>query len=110
MISTSDLFDVLKIGMLQMRRMILGLALACAGPVCGAFNLDPPGAQYVGEGGAGKTPLARIISAVWGWDPNGSTRLGFGTSWKMKPGGLEVVAEATNCCHPALEPARRNLR
>jgi len=77
-------------------RMILGLALACTGPVCGAFNLDPPGIQYVGEGGAGKTPLARIIAAIWGWDPDGSTRLGFGTSWKMKPGGLEVVAEAYN--------------
>ena len=77
-------------------RMILGLALACTGPVCGAFNLDPPGIQYVGEGGAGKTPLARIVAAIWGWDPDGSTRLGFGTSWKMKPGGLEVVAEAYN--------------
>jgi hypothetical protein len=77
-------------------RMILGLALACAGPLCGAFNLDPPGIQYVGEGGAGKTPLARIVAAIWGWDPDGSTRLGFGTSWKMKAGGLEVVAEAYN--------------
>ncbi len=77
-------------------RMILGLALACAGPVCGAFNLDPPGIQFVGEGGVGKTPLARIIAAIWGWDPSGSTRLGFGTSWKMKPGGLEVIAEAYN--------------
>ena len=77
-------------------RMILGLALACAGPVCGEFNLDPPGIQYVGEGGAGKTTLARIIAAIWGWDPDGSTRLGFGTSWKMKAGGLEVVAEAYN--------------
>ncbi len=76
--------------------MILGLALACAGPVCGEFNLDPPGIQFVGEGGVGKTPLARIIAAIWGWDPEGSTRLGFGTSWKMKPGGLEVVAEAYN--------------
>jgi hypothetical protein len=77
-------------------RMILGLALACTGPICGEFNLDPPGIQFVGEGGVGKTPLARIIAAIWGWDASGSTRLGFGTSWKMKPGGLEVIMEAYN--------------
>jgi len=77
-------------------RFILGLALAFAGPVCGALGLDPPGIQFIGEGGAGKTPLARLVSAVWGWDPDGSTRLGFGTSWKMRSGGLEIVAEAYN--------------
>ena len=77
-------------------RLILGYALACAGPICGAFGYEPPGIQFVGKGGVGKTPLARIIAAIWGWDPTPSTRLGFGTSWKMKPGGLEVVAGAYN--------------
>ena len=75
-------------------RLIYGFALGFTGAPCAAFGLDPPGVQFVGPGGCGKTPAARIVSSVWGWDF--STRLGFGSSWNTKLAALDVTVTGCN--------------
>lgn len=52
--------------------------------------------QFVGEGGLGKTPAARIVTSMWGWDLRPGARLGFGSSWNAKPNALEVIAAGCN--------------
>ena len=75
-------------------RLIYGFALGFTGLPCAAFGLDPPGVQFLGRGGCGKTPAARIVSSAWGWDF--STRLGFGTSWNTKLAALDVTVTGCN--------------
>ena len=75
-------------------RLIYGFALSFTGLPCAAFGLDPPGVQFLGRGGCGKTPAARTVSSVWGWDF--STRLGFGTSWNTKLAALDVTVTGCN--------------
>jgi len=75
-------------------RVICGFGLAFSGLPCAAFGLDPPALQYVGPGGCGKTPAARIVSSVFGWDS--SSRLGFGSSWNTKPNALDVIGAGCN--------------
>ena len=75
-------------------RVICGFGLAFSGLPCAAFGLDPSGLQYVGPGGCGKTPAARIVSSVFGWDF--SSRLGFGSSWNTKPAALDVIGAGCN--------------
>ena len=75
-------------------RVICGFGLAFSGLPCAAFGLDPPGLQFVGPAGWAKSPAARIVSAVFGWDF--VSRLGFGSSWNTKLSQLEVIGAACN--------------
>jgi hypothetical protein len=75
-------------------RVICGFGLPFSGLPCAAFGLDPPGLQFVAPGGWGKTPAARIVSSLFGWDS--SARLGFGSSWNTKPAALDVMAAGCN--------------
>ena len=77
-------------------RLICGFALGFTGPPCAAFGVEPPGLQFVGEGGLGKTAAARIVTSMWGWDLTPGARLGFGSSWNAKPNALEVIAAGCN--------------
>ncbi len=77
-------------------RLVFAYQLACCGLVCAAFGLDPPGALFYGPGGWGKSTAAKIPSAMWGWDPTPSTRIGFGFSWRSKVAALENYAAACN--------------
>ena len=77
-------------------RLIYGFALSFTGLPCAAFGLEPPGLQFVGEGGLGKTAAARTVTSMWGWDLTPGARLGFGSSWNAKPNALEVIATGCN--------------
>jgi hypothetical protein len=77
-------------------RLLLGYALACAGPLCAAFGFEPPGVQFVGLPGTGKSTAAKIPSAMWGWDLTPGALLGFGSSWRTTPAALENIAAACN--------------
>jgi hypothetical protein len=77
-------------------RLIAGYALAVSGPVCAAFNLDPPGLQFVGGGGTGKSPAAAFISSIWGWDTTPGAMLGCGSSWNATPDAIELIAAGCN--------------
>ncbi len=77
-------------------RLVCGFALGFTGPPCAAFGVEPPGMQFVGEGGLGKTAAARIVTSMWGWDLRPGARLGFGSSWNAKPNALEVIAAGCN--------------
>jgi hypothetical protein len=77
-------------------RLICGFALGFTGLPCAAFGLEPPGLQFVGEGGLGKTAAARTVTSIWGWDLTPGARLGFGSSWNAKPNALEVIATGCN--------------
>jgi Domain of unknown function (DUF927) len=77
-------------------RLIAGAALVFCGPVCAAFSLDPPGLQYFGTGGHGKTPAAKAVASLWGWDVASASGLGFGMSWKNTPAALELIAAGQN--------------
>jgi hypothetical protein len=81
-------------------RLLFAYALACCGPVCAAFGLDPPGALFYGPGGWGKSTACKIPSAIWGWDPTPSTRVGFGFAWRSKVAALEN--RASGCNHTLL--------
>ena len=61
-------------------RLIAGCALALTGPLCAAFGFDPPGLQFVGPGGCGKSSAAAAISSLWGWDCTPGARPGHGFS------------------------------
>ena len=77
-------------------RLICGFALGFSGAPCAAFGLDPPGVQFHGRGGCGKTAAARTVTSMWGWDLTPGARLGFGSSWNAKPNALEVIAAGCN--------------
>jgi hypothetical protein len=77
-------------------RLLFAYQLAFSGLVCAEFGLDPPGASFCGPAGWGKSTACKIPSAVWGWDPTPSTRLGFGFSWKTKVAALENYAAGCN--------------
>jgi hypothetical protein len=77
-------------------RLVFSYQLACCGLLCAAFGLDPPGALLYGPGGWGKSTAAKIPSAIWGWDPTPSTRVGFGFSWRTKVAALENYAAGCN--------------
>ena len=77
-------------------RLLFGYQLAFSGLPCAAFGLDPPGADYCGPPGWGKSTACKIPSAAWGWDPTPSTRLGFGFPWRTKVAVLENYAAGCN--------------
>jgi hypothetical protein len=70
--------------------------LSRASLYCAAFGLDPPGANFCGPPGWGKSTACKIPSAVWGWDPSENTRLGFGFPWRSKVAALENYAAGCN--------------
>ncbi len=77
-------------------RLVLGYALASCGPICAAFGFEPPGVQFVGVPGSGKSTAAKIPSAMWGWDLTPGALFGFGSSWQATPAALENIAAACN--------------
>jgi hypothetical protein len=77
-------------------RLLFAYQLAFSGLVCAEFGLDPPGANFCGPPGWGKSTACKIPSAVWGWDPTPSTRLGFGFPWRTKVAALENYAAGCN--------------
>ena len=58
-------------------RLIYGFALSFTGPPCAAFGLEPPGLQFVGEGGLGKTAggADRHVYLGLGFDARRAARL-----------------------------------
>jgi hypothetical protein len=77
-------------------RLIFAYQLGFTGLVCAAFGLDPPGALFWGPPGWGKSTACKIPSAIWGWDPTPSTRIGFGFPWRTKVAALENYAAGCN--------------
>ena len=77
-------------------RLLFAYQLAFSGLVCAAFGLDPSGALFCGPPGWGKSTACKIPSAIWGWDPTPSTRLGFGFPWRTKVAALENYAAGCN--------------
>ena len=77
-------------------RLLFADQLAYSGLICAAFGLDPPGAILSGPPGWGKSTGCKIASAIWGWDPTPSTRIGFGFPWRTKVAALENYAAGCN--------------
>ena len=91
-------------------RLLFAYQLAFSGLVCAAFGLDPPGALFYGPPGWGKSTACKIPSAVWGWDPTPSTRLGFGFPWRTKVAALENYAAGCNHTLLFLDEMSKALR
>jgi hypothetical protein len=77
-------------------RLILGYALACAGPICGAFGYEPPGIQFVGKGGIGKTPLAaghcgNLGMGSYPFDPTPESKARILLSWTPRARSRRAV-------------------
>jgi hypothetical protein len=77
-------------------RLMTGIALSFAGPVCAALGFEPPGIQFVGRGGSGRTTAGQVIAATWGGDANPASLLPFGASWNTTVNELDYVAAAHN--------------
>jgi hypothetical protein len=77
-------------------RLMFGAALACVGPLSPVIRPEHVAAQFVGEGGDGKTSGAVAISSIWGGDTDPNHRLGSGTSWENTKLALEKYAAAHN--------------
>ena len=77
-------------------RLMTGIALSFAGPVCAALGFEPPGIQFVGRGGSGRTTAGQVIAATWGGDPNPASLLPFGASWNTTVNELDYIAAAHN--------------
>lgn len=77
-------------------RMMTGGALSLTGPVCAALGFEPPGIQFVGRGGSGRTTAGQVFAATWGGDPNPASLLPFGASWNTTVNELDYVAAAHN--------------
>ena len=77
-------------------RLMTGVALSFAGPVSAALGFEPPGVQFVGAGGSGRTTAGQVVAATWGGDSNPANLLPFGASWNTTINDLEPVAAAHN--------------
>ena len=77
-------------------RLMTGAALSFAGPTSAALGFEPPGVQFVGKGGSGRTTAAQVVAATWGGDANPASLLPFGASWNTTNNDLELVAAAHN--------------
>jgi hypothetical protein len=77
-------------------RMITGEALSFTGPICAALGYEPPGIQFVGRGGSGRTTAGQFVASTWGGDANPASLLPFGASWNTTVNELDYVAAAHN--------------
>jgi len=77
-------------------RLMTGVALSFAGPVSAELGFEPPGVQFVGAGGSGRTTAGQVVAATWGGDSNPACLLPFGASWNTTINDLELVAAAHN--------------